>query len=164
MQSQPRCRSAFRSHSAFLRAWRGDIGLYRAAYGLGGLGLALVSLLGDALLSVSAFAGGVFGCLSYIAGGAGELAFAWVSIVATWRAARRVQPNGRAYGPVAVGLALAFVGIQFILVTVWIGWSGLAELGVAAEPDDVLFRTLTVAVESNCADIEQLCKALAIVN
>jgi hypothetical protein len=33
------------TRSAFLRAWRGEIGLYRAAYGLGGFGLLLVSLL-----------------------------------------------------------------------------------------------------------------------
>jgi hypothetical protein len=164
MRSEPRCRPALPSHFAFSRAWRGEIGLYRAAYGLGGLGLAFVSLLGDALLSISAFAGGVFGCLSYMAGGAGELAFAWVSIVVTWRAAQRGRPNGRAYGPMAVGLAFAFVGIQFLLITAWTGWSGLAELGVAPEPDDVLFRTLTVAVGSDCAGVDQLCKALAIIN
>ena len=92
------CRPALPSHSAFSRAWHGEIGLYRAAYGLGGLGLALVSLLGDALLSISPFAGGIVGCLSYMAGGAGELAFAWVSIVATWRAAQRGRPDGRATG------------------------------------------------------------------
>jgi hypothetical protein len=150
------CRPALPSHSAFSRAWHGEIGLYRAAYGLGGLGLALVSLLGDALLSISPFAGGVVGCLSYMAGGAGELAFAWVSIVATWRAAQRGRPDGRAYGPMAVGLALAFVGIQFLLITAWTGWNGLAELGVAPEPDDVLFHTLTVAVGSDCAGVDQL--------
>jgi len=163
MQSQQRCRTAFQSHSAFLRVWRGEVGLYRAAYGLGGLGIALVSLLGDTLLSISAFAGGLIGWLSYIAGGAGEFAFAWVSIVATWRAAQRGRPDGRPYGRMAVGLALAFVGLQLILVTAWTGWSGLAELGVAPEPDDILFRTLTVAVASNCAGIDQLCKALALV-
>jgi hypothetical protein len=157
-------RPALPSPSAFSRAWHGEIGLYRAAYGLGGLGLALVSLLGDALLSISAFAGGIFGCLSYMAGGAGELAFAWVSIVATWRAARRGRPDGRPYGSIAVGLALAFVGIQFILITGWTGWNGLAELGIAPEPEDVLFRTLTVTDGSDWAGIDQLRKALAIVN
>jgi hypothetical protein len=164
MQPALRCPPETPSPSAFLRAWRGEIGLYRVAYGLGGLGLALVSLLGDALLSIAPFAGGAIGWLSYIAGGAGELAFAWVSIVATWRAARRGRPDGRGYRPMAIGLALAFVGIQFLLITAWTGWSGLAELGVSPKPDDVLFRTLTVAVGSNCAGVDQLCKALAIVN
>jgi hypothetical protein len=124
----------------------------------------LVSLIGDAFLSIAAFAGGAIGWLSYIAGGGGEFAFAWVSIVATWRAARRGRPDGRAYGPIAVGAALAFVGIQFLLITAWTGWSGLAALGVAPEPGDVLFRTLTVAVGSDCAGVDQLCNALAIVN
>jgi len=161
MQPEPSGRSYIRCQSA-LGAWRGEIGLYRAAYGLGGLGLVLVSLLGDALLSVSGSLGGATGWLSYIAGGAGEVAFAWVSIVATWRAARRTRPDGRAYGPMAVGLAFAFVGIQFILVAAWTGWSGLAELGVASEPGDVLLRALTVAVVSDCAEVDQLCKALSL--
>jgi hypothetical protein len=117
-----------------LRAWRGEIGLYRAAYGLGGLGLVLVSLLGDALLSISAFTGGAIGWLLYIAGGAGELAFAWVSIVATWRAAHRGRPGGGAYRSMMVGLAFVFVGIQLVLTAAWTGWSDLAELGVAPEP------------------------------
>lgn len=83
MQPQPKCRPPLQSHSPFLRDWREEIGLYRAAYGLGGLGLALVSLLGDILNSLSAFAGGFIGRLSYSLGGAGELAFAWVPVVAT---------------------------------------------------------------------------------
>ena len=152
------------NQSAFLRAWRGEIGLYRAAYGLGGLGLVLVSLLGDALLSISPISGGIFGWLSYMAGSAGELAFAWVSIVATWRAAQRGRFDGRAYRPIAVGLAFAFVGIQFALIVAWTGWSGLAELGVAPQPDDILLRVLTVAIGSDCAGIDQLCRALAIVD
>jgi hypothetical protein len=114
MQPEPVSRSVIGTRSAFLRAWRGEIGLYRAAYGLGGLGLVIISLLGDAILSIAAFAGGAIGWLSYLTGGAGELAFAWVSIVATWRAARRGRPGG-AYRPIAVGLAFAFVGVQLVL-------------------------------------------------
>jgi hypothetical protein len=161
MQPEPTRRSDSGRPSAFLRAWRGEIGLYRAAYGLGGLGLALVSLLGDALLSVSTFAGGAIGWLSYIAGGTGELAIAWISIVATWRAARRGRPGGGAYRPLAVSLAFAFVGLQLVLIATWTGWSGLAELGVASEPSDVLLRALIVSMGSDCAGVDQLCKALA---
>ena len=146
------------SRSAFLRAWRGEIGLYRAAYGMGGLGLVLVSLLGDVIL----YAGGAPGWLSYIAGGSGQLAFAWISIVATWRAAQRGRPGGRPYGPIAVGLAFAFVGIQFVLIAAWTGWSGLGELGVAAMPGDILSHALIVATGGNYAGIDQLSKALAI--
>jgi hypothetical protein len=39
------------------------------------------------------------------------------------------RTQGRPYGPMAVGLAFVFVGIQFLLITAWTGWSGLAELG-----------------------------------
>jgi hypothetical protein len=164
LQRRPNCQPPLQRDLAFLRAWRGDIGLYRAAYGLGGVGLALVSLLGDTLLSVSSFIGGFTSWFSYIVGGAAQLGFAWVSIVATWRAARKMRPDGRAYGRIAVGLALAFVGIQFILVTTWTAWSGLAGLGVAPEPDDILLRALIVALESNCTGIDPVCKALAIFN
>jgi hypothetical protein len=72
-----------RYRSAFLHASRGEIGLYRAAYGLGGLGLALASLAGDALLSSAASTGGAIGWLVYVAVAAGEVAFAWFSVVAT---------------------------------------------------------------------------------
>lgn len=148
-----------RTRSAFLRAWRGEIGLYRAAYGLGGLGLLLVSLLGDTVLY--AFAGAVPNWLSYVAGSSGELAFAWVSIVATWRAAQRGRPGGRACGPIAVGFAFAFVGIQFLLIAAWTGWSGFAELGLVPEPGGILSHALIVAVGDDHAGIDQLSRALA---
>jgi hypothetical protein len=157
MQPEPmRCADA-QTRSAFLRAWRDEISLYRAAYGMGGLGLVLVSLLRDVVL----YAGGAPGWLSYIAGGSGQLAFAWISIVATWRAAQKGRPGGRPYGLIAVGLAFAFVGIQFVLTAAWTGWSGLGELGVAATPGDILSRALIVAMGGNYAEIDQLSKALA---
>jgi hypothetical protein len=133
--------------SSFLNVWRGEIGLYRAAYGLGGLGLALVSLLGDGFLSSAALAGGLAGGLSYIVAGTGELAFAWITIVATWRAARTGRPDGAlAYGSVAIGVAFAFVGMQFVLTAGWVGWNGLAGLGAAPEPEQYLLRALAAAI------------------
>ncbi len=126
----------------FSRAWRGDLGLFRSAYGLGGLGFALVSLLGDTSLDFSASAGGATGWIFYIAVALGELTFAWVSSVATWRAAQRGRANGRRYGSVAIGLALAFVGLQLVFTAAWTGWSGLAGLGFVPEPGNVLLRTL----------------------
>lgn len=130
-----------------VRAWRGEIGLYRAAYGLGGLGLALVSLAVDGFVSYAAVTGGAIGWLSYIVGALGELAFAWISIVATWRAARKSRASGnRTYGWLAVSVALLFVGTQFVLIAGWTGWSGLAGLGFVPDPDHVLFRALEHAM------------------
>ena len=83
--------------SSLLSVWRGEIGLYRAAYGLGGLGLALVSLVGDGFLSSAARTGGAIGWLSYVVAGTGELAFASTAIV-TWRAALTGQPGLRCGG------------------------------------------------------------------
>jgi hypothetical protein len=110
--------------AGFLRVWRGELSLYRAAYGLGGLGLAVVSLLGDVVLDTSASAGNAIGWLSFIAVALSQLAFAWVSLVATWRAARTRRAGGRAYGTIATSLALAFVCTQLVLTAAWIGWSG----------------------------------------
>jgi hypothetical protein len=141
------------------RIWRGDIGLYRAAYGFGGIGVAIVLLLADAL--VSAPTSSIAGWLSYLAGGTGELAFAWISVVATWRAARKGRPAGRPYGPIPVGFAFAFVGIQLALIVAWTGWNGLADLGVLPDPGDTLLRSLTVAIVGNSYG-DQLSKTLAI--
>ena len=88
MQPEPIRPPRTPKRSSLLSVWRGEIGLYRAAYGLGGLGLALVSLVGDGFLSSAARAGGAIGWLSYVVAGTGELAFASTAIVATWRAAR----------------------------------------------------------------------------
>jgi hypothetical protein len=157
MQPEPmRCADA-QSRSAFLRAWRGEIGLYRAAYGLGGLGLVLVSLLGDVILC----AAGAPGWLSHIAGSSGQLTFAWISLVATWRAAQRGRPGDRPYGPIAIGLAFAFVGIQFVMIAVWTGWTGLGDLGVVATPGGILSRALIVAT-GGYPGSDQLAKALAV--
>jgi hypothetical protein len=122
------------SASALVRAWRGEIGLYRAAYGLGGLGLAVASLLGDAVLEIAAAAGGASGWVAWVLVGAGELLCAWVAAVATWRSARRGRPGGRRYGAMAVGLALIFVGVQLALTIAWTGWTALAGLGLAPAP------------------------------
>ena len=120
--------------SAVLRAWRGEIGLYRAAYGLGGLGLALASLLGDAVSEAGASAGGAGGWISWVVVSAGELLLVWVAAVAAWRSARRGRLDGRRYGPIAVGFALTFVGIQLALTIGWTGWTALAGFGLAPEP------------------------------
>ena len=141
-----------RKGSSFSSVWRGEIGLYRAAYGLGGLGLALLSLIGDGFLSSAALAGGVTGWLSYAVAGSSELVFASIVIVATWRAARRGQPTrGRPYGSLAVGVAFAFVGIQFVLTAGWVGWNGLAGFGAAPRPEQYLLRAVAAAIGGDYA-------------
>jgi hypothetical protein len=132
----------FAGSSVLLRVWRGELGLYRSAYALGGLSFALVSLIGDTILDMSASAGGATGWLCYSAVGLGELAFAWVAVVATWRAVRRGS-RSRAYGPISICLALAFVWIQLVLTAGWIGWSGLAGLGLGPTPVDILLPNLS---------------------
>jgi hypothetical protein len=101
----------------------------------------------DGFVSYAAVTGGAIGWLSYIVGALGELAFAWISIVATWRAARKSRASGnRTYGWLAVSVALLFVGTQFVLIAGWTGWSGLAGLGFVPDPDHVLFRALEHAM------------------
>jgi hypothetical protein len=120
--------------SAALRAWRGEISLYRAAYALGGLGLAIAALLGDAAIAVTGAMGGATGWICWLSVNAGELLFVWVATVATWRSARRGRPDGRRYGLISVGLALFFVGAQLALTIGWTGWTAGAALGLAPEP------------------------------
>ncbi|HLY58707.1 MAG TPA: hypothetical protein VKS60_24300 [Stellaceae bacterium] len=94
-------------HVFELRAWRGELGLYRTAYGLGGIGLSLVAVAAE--LTIDRFAeSGRAVWLSTIAAVAGELAFAWFLCVATWRALRRGRPDGRRYGRVGTFFALLF--------------------------------------------------------
>lgn len=110
------------------QVWRGQLSLYRAAYGLGGIGGALGSAIGDYVLDLSSH-GGAFQWILFVVVGLGELAFAWVCVVATWRAAR-----WRSYGIISVGFATAFVWVQFVFTAAWIGCSGLAGLGLAVAP------------------------------
>ena len=70
---------------------------------------------------------------------------------------QRVDGSGTFSGE-AIRLPIQIVALH------WTGWSGLAELGGAPQPDDILLRVLAVAKGSDCAVIDQLCKALAIVN
>lgn len=127
------------SDSAVLRAWRGEITLYRAAYGLGGIGLAVASLLGDAVLEAAPAARHV-GWLLWVAVSAGELLVAWVATVATWRSAQRDRRSGCRYGPIALALALSFVGVQLALTVIWIGWTGLARVRLAPRPAALLLN------------------------
>jgi hypothetical protein len=124
--------------------WRGEIGLYRAAYGLGGVEFAFASLLGDIVLSLSRWVGGVVGWTLFGTVGLGEIAFAWICVVVTSRAARSGW-SGQHYGHLAIGLALTFVGSQLIFTAIWIAWTGLAGLGVLASPDVVLARSILAA-------------------
>jgi hypothetical protein len=139
-----------RYRSAFLHAWRGEIGLYRAAYSLGGLGLALASLIGDALLSSAASTGGAIGCLVSAAVAAGELAFAWV-FGRCYLASSAEKPDQQwsADGRLGVATALAFVAVQFFLLAGWIEWSGFAAVGFAPDPGRVLVRVLAWAMGMN---------------
>lgn len=123
--------------SAIARAWHGEIGLYRAAYGFGGVGIALLSLLGDAVSDMSTSAGGAAGWLVFAAVSLCELGFAWLCMVATWRA-RHGQGTGKRPGPIAVALALLFVALQFVLTAAWIGWVGLSGLGWVSGPAGLL--------------------------
>jgi hypothetical protein len=109
------------------QVWLGELGLYRIAYGLGGIGLALVSLLADLVLDMAASVGDAVGWLAFLVIGAGQLAVAGIIVVGTFRAAKQRRPDGRVYGPIAVGLAVGFVCIQFVLTAVWIGWLGVAD-------------------------------------
>jgi hypothetical protein len=120
--------------SAVSCVWRGEISLYRAAYGLGGLGLAIAALLGDAAIAITSAMGSATGWVCWLVVNAGELLFAWIATVATWRSARRGRPDGRRYGLVSVGLALLFVGAQLALTIGWTGWTAAAALGLAQEP------------------------------
>jgi hypothetical protein len=148
------------ARSALVRAWRGEISLYRAAYGLGGLALVAASFLGATVLEISETAGIGAGWFSNLAGDVGGLAAAWFAFVATWRAAQRRRPNGRAYGVIAVSLALAFVGVQMLVTTAWTGWNGLAEIGMAPDPSSVLLRAMVVSSDGDSAGFDQVIKAL----
>jgi hypothetical protein len=128
--------------AAALRAWRGEINLYRAAYGLGGLGLAVAALVGDAAVAVTGAMGDATGWVCWLAVNTGELLFAWIATVATWRSARRGRPDGRRYGPISVSLALLFVGAQLALTIGWMGWTAGAALGLAQEPAAVALNWL----------------------
>jgi hypothetical protein len=127
---------------AVSRAWRGEIGLYRAAYGLGGLGLAIASLVGDAAVAATGAMGSTTGWVCWLTVSAGELLFAWIAAVATWRSARRGRSDGRRYGPISVSLALIFVGAQLVLTIGWTGWTAGAALGWAPEPAAVALNWL----------------------
>lgn len=120
--------------SAVLLAWRGEISVYRAAFGLGGIGLTIVTLLGDAVVEVTGARGGAVAWACWLIVSGGEVLFAWVAALATWRAARRGRPDGRRYRTIPVGLALVFVGTQLALMIGWTGWTAGAALGMTPEP------------------------------
>jgi hypothetical protein len=122
--------------SALTKIWRGEVSLYRAAYGLGGVGAVALTSAGDFLVGFSTRAGGIIagGCFALAA--FGQLIFTWICIVATWRA-RRSGP-GQPYPAIAIFCAVGFVWLQLALTAAWVGWSGLAELRLVSAPADVL--------------------------
>jgi hypothetical protein len=124
--------------SALLRTWHGEISLYRAAYGFGGIGLAAASLLGDSVLEAAASVGHAGGWLLWSIVSAGELLIAWIATVATWRSAWRGPAGTGRYGFLAIGFALLFVGAQLVLTIGWTGWAAVAGLGLAPSPGFVL--------------------------
>lgn len=119
------------------RVWRGEIGLFRAAYGLGGVGGAFGAAVGDYFLDLR-LGSDPAQWLLFAGAAIGELLFAWVCVVATSRARRR-----RHYGMIPVALALVFVWAQLLFTAGWVACSGLAAVGLATPPmriliDDIL--------------------------
>ncbi len=139
--------------SVVLRAWHGELGLYRSAYGLGGVGLAVVSLLGDVVLIGLPPGGRVPAWLFETAIDLAELAFAWFICVATWRAALRGRPDGRPYGTISAGVALALVGLQLAIM---IAWTLLSLLGSSPDASDAVLRVLIKAMGGDPAGLDQL--------
>jgi uncharacterized membrane protein len=116
------------------------VSLYEAAYALGGLSALFGSFVGDYFLDLPARHNGPVGWLCFAVAALAELLFALVCVVAATRA--RHGRNGRRYGPIAVGLALAFVWVQLTFTAGWIGWSALAGMGLTSAPIDALVDKL----------------------
>lgn len=114
------------------KIWQGEVSLYEAAYALGGLSALFGSLVCDYFLDLPARHGDWLTWLCFTIAAIAELVFAFACVVATWRARRR--RDGPRYGPVAIGLALAFVWAQLAFTTGWIGWSAIAGMGLTAPP------------------------------
>lgn len=136
--------------SRLAKIWRGDVGLYEAAYALGGLSALFGSLVGDYFLDLPARHSDLLAWLCFTIAAIAELAFALLCVVATWRARRR--RDGRRYGSVAIGLALAFVWVQLAFTTGWIGWSAMAGMGLASPPID---RVVNDLLQAEWREIEQ---------
>jgi hypothetical protein len=122
------------------KIWRGELSLYEAAYALGGLSALFGSLVGDYFLDLPARHGDLLAWLCFAVAAIAELVFALLCTVATWRA--RHGSDGRRYGPVAIGLALAFVWVQLAFTTGWIGWSAMAGMGLTSPPIDMMANDL----------------------
>lgn len=118
------------------KIWRGELSLYQAAYGLGGLGAVVASLIGDYALDLSTRLGGLTGWVVFATASTGELVYAWLCVVATWRS--RSRGPGQPYGTAAIVVAVAFVWSQLLFTAAWTCWNGLATSGLIATPAEVL--------------------------
>jgi hypothetical protein len=123
-------------HRFLRKIWHGELSLYQAAYGLGGVGAVVATLLADYALDLSTRLTGLTAGVVFAIAAFGELIYAWACVVATWRSRRRGA--GQPYSAGAVVLAVAFVWSQFIFTAAWTCWNGLATSGLIATPADVL--------------------------
>jgi hypothetical protein len=106
-----------------------------------------LSLCEDFVMDRFASAGGSLGWLLFVTIALCELAFAGLCVVATQRAALRQNAEARRYSPIAIGLALLFVYVQFVLTAAWIGWDGLAEVGFRTSNQTTFFEDIELHVE-----------------
>jgi hypothetical protein len=138
------------------RAWTGELGLYRSAYGLGGIGLSVAWLAGE--LALAEFGSGpVASWLGFLLVGAAELGFAGLVGVATWRAALRGSPRGRPYGMIAVTLAFLFVLVQLASTLAWVG---LSAPGIGPRLEAALLNHLLKNAGGDPDALDKLMKAL----
>ena len=140
-----------------LNAWRGELGLYRTAYGLGGIGFSVVAVVAELTLDRFAQSGRAAVWLSTIAAVAGELAFAWFLGVATWRALRRGRPDGRRYGRIGAGFALLFVGLQ---IGTTLAGMAVSMLGVEPAIEMAVLHHLIRLLGGDPEGVDQLMKVL----
>jgi len=139
------------------RAAAGELGLFRTAFWFVGFALLLASTLSDILLDYGAIEGRAASIGIGVLVGSGEVALcAWLCLI-TWKAAQRGRPDGRAYGPIAIGVA-ALLLISQISTTLAV--TGISIAGLDQQAERWVLERWIVMLGGDPENLDQLFQVL----
>jgi hypothetical protein len=139
------------------RAAAGELGLFRTVFWFVGIALLLAATLAEIVLDYAAGMGRMASVGIGVLVGGGEVALCYWLCLISWRAARHRRPDGKSYGPIAIGLAALLLIFQ---ISTTLATTGITLLGLDQKVERWVLERWIVMLGGDPENLDQLFQVL----